>query len=309
MNLEPVLHQRIDSMVKSNKVFLFMKGNKTMPQCGFSAKVVGILADLAVDFSTFNVLEDPEIRQGIKAYGNWPTIPQLYIDGEFQGGCDIILELHAQGQLAPLVGAETREAIIPNIVISDAALVVLKDAAKEEDDSYLRVSVDFNFRHNLHFDQKKPQDVELERDGLHIVLDPSSSHRAEGLKLDYIDGPEGAGFKIDNPNAPAQVKDMSVKTLQEKLTSAEESVELFDVRGEDERAIASLEKCRPLDAEGQAHIEALPKDRALVFMCHHGGRSRQAAEHYMNLGFKNIYSVTGGIDAWSQVIDSSVPRY
>ena len=95
--------QRIDELVKNNEVLLFMKGNAMFPQCGFSARVVQILSHLGVPFQTANVLEDAELREGIKAYSQWPTIPQLYVDGEFVGGCDIITEMFQSGELEALM--------------------------------------------------------------------------------------------------------------------------------------------------------------------------------------------------------------
>ncbi|WP_308917960.1 Grx4 family monothiol glutaredoxin [Jannaschia sp. LMIT008] len=90
---------KIDQMVKGTDVVLFMKGNKTMPQCGFSAKVAGVLNYMGVDYADVNVLENADIRQGIKDYSDWPTIPQLYVKGEFVGGCDIITEMTLSGEL------------------------------------------------------------------------------------------------------------------------------------------------------------------------------------------------------------------
>ena len=92
-------HDRIDALVKQNSVLLFMKGDRQVPQCGFSATVVQILDSLLSDYATVNVLEDDAIRQGIKEYSSWPTVPQLYVDGEFQGGCDILLEMYEAGEL------------------------------------------------------------------------------------------------------------------------------------------------------------------------------------------------------------------
>ena len=101
--MTPELKERIDNLVKENKILVFMKGNKLMPQCGFSNNVVQILNTLGVPFETFDVLSDSEIRQGIKEYSNWPTIPQVYIDGEFIGGSDILIELYHKGELQQLV--------------------------------------------------------------------------------------------------------------------------------------------------------------------------------------------------------------
>ncbi len=92
--MTPELKAKIDDLVTKNKIMIFMKGNKLMPQCGFSNNVVQILNILGVNYETFDVLEDPEIRQGIKEYSNWPTIPQVYVDGEFLGGSDVMIEMY-----------------------------------------------------------------------------------------------------------------------------------------------------------------------------------------------------------------------
>ena len=105
--MNPATHdtqQRIDQLVKSNRVILFMKGTAQFPMCGFSGRAVQILkANGVTDFATVNVLEDEGIRQGIKDYANWPTIPQLYVDGEFVGGSDIMMEMHQAGELQSLL--------------------------------------------------------------------------------------------------------------------------------------------------------------------------------------------------------------
>ena len=97
--------KKIESAIKSNKVMIFMKGNRSFPQCGFSAATVAVFEQLGVPFETADVLSDPELRDGVKRYSNWPTIPQVYIDGKFVGGCDIIRELHESGELEPMVKA------------------------------------------------------------------------------------------------------------------------------------------------------------------------------------------------------------
>jgi monothiol glutaredoxin len=94
---------RIAEMVKDNKVMVFMKGNKLMPQCGFSNNVVQILNTLGVPYETCDVLADQEVRQGIKEFSNWPTIPQVYVAGEFLGGSDILIELYQKGELQQIV--------------------------------------------------------------------------------------------------------------------------------------------------------------------------------------------------------------
>jgi monothiol glutaredoxin len=106
MSLEPSARERIESLIASHDVVLFMKGTREAPQCGFSARVVQILDALIPEYETFDVLSDPSIREGVKEYSAWPTIPQLYVRGEFLGGCDIVGELHDTGELAKKLGVE-----------------------------------------------------------------------------------------------------------------------------------------------------------------------------------------------------------
>lgn len=99
-------HERIDTLVKSNDVVLFMKGTALFPQCGFSSRAIAILDHLGTPYETVDVLQDQEIRQGIKEYSDWPTIPQLYVKGEFVGGSDIMMEMFESGELKTMVSAD-----------------------------------------------------------------------------------------------------------------------------------------------------------------------------------------------------------
>ncbi|MEB3338510.1 MAG: Grx4 family monothiol glutaredoxin [Leptolyngbyaceae bacterium] len=101
--MTPELKDRLDSVIKEHKIVVFMKGSKLMPQCGFSNNVVQILNTMGVPYQTIDVLEDYEIRQGIKEYSNWPTIPQVYVNGEFVGGSDILIELYQKGELQEML--------------------------------------------------------------------------------------------------------------------------------------------------------------------------------------------------------------
>ena len=109
--LNDAIKTRIDDEIASESVVLFMKGTPVFPQCGFSASVVGVLSHLGVKFRGINVLDDENIREGIKAYSDWPTIPQLYVKGEFVGGCDIIREMFEEGELRPYLDEKGIEII------------------------------------------------------------------------------------------------------------------------------------------------------------------------------------------------------
>ena len=106
---DDAISSMIDSHVKGNRVMLYMKGSPSQPMCGFSATVVGILKNSGADFASVNVLDYPEIREGVKKYAQWPTIPQLYVDGEFVGGCDIIKDLHESGELKEMLKVPEKE--------------------------------------------------------------------------------------------------------------------------------------------------------------------------------------------------------
>lgn len=101
--LSPILQTKIESQIKSNKIMLYIKGTPQQPQCGFSAAVVQVFNSLGQPYESVNILEDQELRQGMKEYSSWPTFPQIYIDGEFVGGCDIVIELNNRCELAPMV--------------------------------------------------------------------------------------------------------------------------------------------------------------------------------------------------------------
>ena len=109
MSLSEPLRKQISELVSQNRVVLFMKGTRSMPQCGFSAQVVKMLDALLPGYETVDVLRFPEIRDGIKAFSEWPTIPQLYVDGQFIGGCDIVREMHASGELQKLIGVKVSD--------------------------------------------------------------------------------------------------------------------------------------------------------------------------------------------------------
>jgi monothiol glutaredoxin len=109
MSLSEATRSKISSLIRSDRVVLFMKGDRAYPQCGFSARVVQILDSLLPKYTTVDVLRAPDVREGIKEYSSWPTIPQLYVDGEFLGGCDIVTELYTSGELKQkLEGAPAR---------------------------------------------------------------------------------------------------------------------------------------------------------------------------------------------------------
>ena len=307
MSLDPALRARIESILQANRVVLFMKGQPGMPQCGFSAKSVGTLTDLGVEFAHVNVLADNEIREGIKLYGDWPTIPQLYVDGELVGGNDILQQMAASGELSQLLGLAAPDRTPPAITVTPAAVEMLKGALEENQGAALQLSIDANFQPDFQLVPFDAGAIAAESNGLRVQFDLASARRAEGITIDWVDDLRGRGLAIDNPNAPRQVEQIEPRVAAERVANG---TLLVDVRPAEERAIAAVNvPFETLDGDNRERLEALPKDTAIAFLCHRGGRSQQAAEEFRAKGFRNVYNVTGGIDAWAEQVDATLAKY
>ncbi|HWO11048.1 MAG TPA: rhodanese-like domain-containing protein, partial [Polyangiaceae bacterium] len=193
---------------------------------------------------------------------------------------------------------------------SQALAEALAEARSQEPgvEHHVRVEIDGDYQHGLSIGGKQPRDIELSLRGVTLLFDRSSARRAEGLTIDYVQGPEGPAFKLENPNEPPRVKSIDVRTLKERL-DADGTLELLDVRSQKERDQAKIEGSKLLDRDTQQYVLGLDKSTPLYFHCHHGQRSQQAAAYFLQQGFVNVYNVAGGIDAWSLDVDSNVPRY
>ena len=308
MSLDPALRSRIESLLQANRVVLFMKGQPGAPQCGFSAKASGVLEDLGVEYGHDNVLADQEIREGIKTFGNWPTIPQLYVDGELVGGSDIIEQMASSGELSQLLGLPPPDRTPPQVTVTEAAAEKLRGALADAGNGALALAIDARFQPRFQIAPRNDTAIAVETAGLRIQFDPASARRAHGITIDWVDDFRGQGLAIDNPNAPRPAQAISPSEADRQVRSGE--LVLVDVRPGDERAIAAIGVAhRTFDGDGRAELEALPKDTRLAFLCHHGGRSGRAAEEFRAKGFTCIFNVEGGIDRWSQEVDGGIPRY
>ncbi len=307
-SLDPALRGRIDSLLSAHPVVLFMKGEPRAPQCGFSARAAAALAAAGLDdYAHVDVLSDPELREGIKAYGDWPTIPQLYIRGELVGGSDIIEQMANSGDLQSALGLPPPDRTPPTIHITPAAAEMLREALANAGEGFaLQVSGDPRFNAPLQAGPLDRDAIACDVEGIRVQFDLASARRAQGLKLDWVDDARGRGLVIENPNAPAKVRELAPADAAARVAAG--TLTLVDVRPAAERAMAQAPvDVRTLDA-GAAELEALPKDTPLAFLCHHGGRSAGAAEHFRQLGFTELYNVSGGIDAWADT-DPAIPKY
>ncbi|VAW44106.1 Glutaredoxin-related protein [hydrothermal vent metagenome] len=293
--------QRIEQMLDESSVFLFMKGNPQTPMCGFSSNTVKILKDLIGDgFSSFNVLEDPEIREGIKAYGQWPTIPQLYVNKELVGGNDIISEMFNTGELHELLNLTQPDRTAPKISITDDALSHIKEGLKDMGDHQLFLSVDDEF--NTRFSLEKPKGYEVIADvgDLKVYMDIGTAKRSDGVEISWVDELQGSGLRIKNPNEPPAVKDLSVAELQDWFATEIENPHVYDVRSVDKVEEGTVDHALRLDKAAIESIESMEKETPLVFVCQVGQSSMSAAEFFRKKGYSKVFNLTGGYNAWNE---------
>jgi monothiol glutaredoxin len=307
MELTDAVKGKIENFVHGNKVVLFMKGTRQQPMCGFSARTVAALDSVLPDYVTVNVLDDQDIREGIKAYGNWPTIPQLYIDGELVGGCDIVLNMLSSGELHQQLGLAAPDRSPPQVTITPGAVEKIREAMEGHEGIALHFQVDANWDAQFNLAPPQGHEIAAESNGIKILMDIATAQRARGAVIDWVSTVQGEGLAIELPQAPPPVRQMTVQELAEELKNG--SVTLVDIRAESERTRASIAEALVLDKPTMEKLEAMPKDSGIAFLCHHGNSSMGAAEYFRKQGFTNISNVAGGIHAWSMEIDSSVPTY
>lgn len=303
--------QRIDDLVKAHPVLVFMKGNRFAPQCGFSARVVEILDGYLESYETCDVLQDEELRETVKVYASWPTIPQIYLHGEFIGGCEILEEMHRQGQLRKDLGDLASEVPVPTIEVLDSAVQAIRAAVEQpEGEVLLRLRVDARFYNDLSVEEaREGGDLEVQSNGITVLVDRATARRCDGVKISFVEDGAETGFRIDNPKAPETIRQISVQELAALLKARPEGLRVVDVRGEDERARCAIEGSELYDNDLAVELHALPRGTPLVFVCHHGHRSQKVAESFVAKGFSDVINVMGGIDAWAQQVDPSMARY
>ena len=308
MSLDPAVRQRIATLLETHPVVLFMKGTPRAPQCGFSARTVQALAAVGLDdYHAVDVLADQDIRDGIKQYGNWPTIPQLYIRGELLGGSDIVGQMAESGELQAALGLPPPDRTPPSIEVTPAALAMLRDAIDQAGAGVaVQVQLDPQYQAQLQLVPADANAVSCTHDGVRLQFDLASARRASGLSIDFADDTRGRGLVIHHPLAPPAVRALAPDAARTML--ANDALTIVDVRPAEERAQATLPHPHRTFDDGIEALETLPKEMPLAFLCHHGGRSAQAAEHFRGLGFREVYNLTGGIDAWAQ-LDPAIPRY
>lgn len=198
--------------------------------------------------------------------------------------------------------------IPPEVTISEGALRAFRDAAREASDGeILRLTIDSKFHNDLYFATVESNDIVILANGLQLAMDARTARRANGLKIDFVDGAGGPGFKLDNPNESSPIRGIHPADVMHALEKRE-VFQFIDVRPEAEHAKAKVEAARRLDEAYQAELATQAKDAKLVFLAHHSSGGRAIAQQFYDRGFRDVWYVVGGIDAWA-TMDPEISRY
>ena len=202
MALAPAVRQRIEDLLSQHRIVLFMKGTRAAPRCGFSATAVGILDGLVDDYVSVDVLADDEIRQGIKDYGNWPTIPQLYVDRELIGGSDIIGGMYNSGELHELIGLSKPDRSPPSIEITAAAAEAIRNGMAEDPGMALHLSIDGRWQAQFMLKPAQGHEIRAESGGVAVLMDLATAQKARGMRVDWVDDVRGSGLTTTSAMPP-----------------------------------------------------------------------------------------------------------
>lgn len=298
----------IEFIFNVNCVVLFMKGQLIMLQCGFLVKVVGVLQDLGVEFVYVNVLVDVEICEGIKVYGDWLIILQLYIDGELVGGSDIILQMVGSGELSSVFGLVVLDCILLCIIVILVVVEMLCGVLVDVLGVFLQLGIDVCFQLSFQLVLYDDNVIVVEFNGLCVQFDLVSVCCVDGIIIDWVDDIWGQGLVIDNFNVFKLVQELGVCDVDDWLCVG--IVIVVDVCLVDECVIVVINGLFEIfDGDNCVCLEVLFKDIVLVFLCYYGGCSVQVVEQFCVLGFIMVYNIIGGIDVWFKDVDNSVLIY
>ncbi|MEZ4335751.1 MAG: Grx4 family monothiol glutaredoxin [Sandaracinaceae bacterium] len=301
------VQEEIQRVVVDNRVVLFMKGSRMAPQCGFSARAVDILDEYLEDYRTVDVLADPAVREAIKDFSAWPTIPQLYVDAKFVGGSDIIHEMTKSGELAELLGTPRIEMSEPKVALSKAAeeaFIRFWDVEGDTEEPVVRLTISSNWETARprpgaagdscsSYGRARPGD------------DASVARRADGVTIDYMERGGNIGFGLSNP-APAHGRPAHRRRAQ-ALDGRRKAPPPDRRATPEEWATAKIEGA---DARTEIldSLESLDRQKTARLMCHHGMRSQQAYSHLLAQGSATC-TTCRRIDARSLQCGPDVPRY
>lgn len=300
MALDTPTRERIEALLGQHEVVLFMKGSRQQPMCGFSAAAINTLNDVIPSYHTVDVLQDPEIREGIKEFGQWPTIPQLYVKGELVGGSDIIRQLYTSGELYTMFGAEAPDRTPPEITITEKAAEAIRGGMANAQGMALHLEIGPDHSAGFQLAPAGEHDIVVVANGIEVHFDPGSAARAKGIVIDWVSTVQGEGLSLKFPGA-VEIGSISVQDLKARIDAGD--IVLVDTRPAVNRSmVAPIAAARILENEGYESLAQLPKDTPIAFICNSGVSSVDAAKRLAAHGFTHVYNVEGGMSAWMRDI-------
>lgn len=304
------IHQRIEALTRSHRLVLFMDGTSEAPESAASLSACRVLDGIGLDYTQVDLEFDRRLREGIAAHGGLPAIPQLFIDGEPVGGVDVIERMAHSGELHAALGLAAPDRTPPTVRLTPAAAEFLRGViANSGSDMVAEISVDAQFASCLCIEPRRKDAIATEVEGVPLQFDLASARRADGLSIDWEDIDRGPSWSFVYPNAPVPKPVRAISPADADARVRAGTLTIVDLRPAQERALAPLPVPFLHMDDGTHEIRNLPPDAPLACLCHRGDRSYYAAEHFLQLGHRDVYHVEGGIDAWADSVDASIPHY
>ncbi|WP_242112385.1 glutaredoxin domain-containing protein [Luteimonas aquatica] len=310
MTLSAEARQRIETLLRADRLVVFMNGAPDTPERFFSHKICRLLDDLGLDYAHVDVSSDSRLREHIKIYGGLHAIPQLYLDGKLVGDSDAVERMANADELHAALGLSAPDRTPPTVRLTPAAARFLRDVVDGTGNVVVvDIAIDSQFRTSLHFRARRKHTIATEVDGVPLQFDLASARRADGLSIDWQDVERGPSLLIHHPRAPVPepVRWMSPADADARVRAG--TLTIVDIRRKEERALARLSLPFLFMDEGTHEIRNLAPEVPLAVLCHRGDRSWHAAEYFLMLGHRDVYAIEGGIDAWAATVDGSIPRY
>ncbi len=307
MTLSPELARQIHTLSHRHRLVLLMDGPAGWPRTAASARACHVLDGLGIDYAQVDALDDP--ADAAPGAGGPPGIPQLYLDGRAIGDADAIVRMTDTGELQAALGLPPPDRRPPQVQLTPQGAQALREALQREPgDAVAELILSPRLDGCLRLVQRRPEAIAVAVDGVPLQFDLASARRAEGLSIHWQDIERGDGLILSRdgrriePVLPIAPAEADARVRAGTLT-------LVDVRDKYDRAAAEV-PIPFLSLDEDSHtIRNLPPQAALATLCHRGDRSRYAAAHLYRLGHREIFYVEGGIDAWAETVDGSIPRY
>jgi rhodanese-related sulfurtransferase/Fe-S cluster assembly iron-binding protein IscA/glutaredoxin-related protein len=297
------MRERLTHLLKdranSHEIAIFSAGSD--PLCAETQFLVDWLTEQKAAFSVVDALQDPELSPLLQADCATKLLPILTVNGHLIANGALLKQLAESGQLSQLIQKPAPDQT-PAIAVSQLAVARLRSALESPTD-VVRLTISSDFCHELGVSEMRPGDIELKLGDVTLVVDPISASRANGLAIDWVQQAESGGFRIDNPNRRSVLRSVKCDDLAQ-LMGGPNPPFLIDARTEQEYNDARISGAHLLEANLLDALQLLDRQTPLVFYCKNGTRSQRAAQHCSELGYMDVATLVGGMDAWLRHFES-----